>query len=181
MRERERLHSQFFADWLWEQHAREFIVHDPGSEDSEIDVILEDKSLPAKIKLQCVAYRGEGLIYAKPDVVSIPENASAEFKKIFENLVGVLVPAQFDKKQSILDYIRKKEGRYPDELLRELTLIIEATVPSVSPEELAKLFPDGIESRFNGIYFVQLPIPFGDPKLKYDATGFVYPLKSAMQ
>jgi hypothetical protein len=88
-----------------------------------------------------------------------------------------LVPTQYDKKKSIETYIQKKERKYPADLIKNLVLLIEASIPSVRPNELASHFPNGIETKFRGVYFVQLPIPMVDVNDKLGQSGFIFPLK----
>jgi hypothetical protein len=175
MREREKLHSEMFLQWINRKLDKNFIIIDCEIENSEIDVVLKEKISGDEILIQCVAYRGEGLIYKKPDSVSVPANLLSE--KI-PKIVFALVPAQYDKKGSIIDYIRKKEEKYEPSLVSKLVLLIEATIPTITPEDLDRYFPNGYDTKFRGIYFVQLPIPMINNDYKYDKDGFVYCLKN---
>ena len=174
MKERERLHTNFLCDFLNSKYKRKFIVVDGEPESSEVDSIILDIDKDLKINLQCVAFRGEGLIYKRPSSVTISENFPVQD---ISKLMMVLVPEQYDKRQSIINYIKKKETKYPISLVENLVLLIEATVPSVTPEELVKLFPNGLNTEFKGLYFVQLPVVLANDDYKYDKSGFIYELK----
>ncbi len=174
MRQTEITHASFFQDWLNKKNGTDFIVNqDHKTEDSHIDVILSSKKLDKKIFIQNVAYRGEGLVYSTDAIVS----GDPALIKLLPKLKMALVPTQYDKKKSIETYIRKKEIKYPEDLVKNLVLLVEATIPSVRPDELSDYFPNGIETMFSGIYFVQLPIPMVDVNDKWGQTGFVFPLK----
>ena len=104
-------------------------------------------------------------------------SGNPELIKLLPKFKAVLVPTQYDKKKSIQDYILKKEKKYPGDLVNNLVLLIEATVPSTNPDELSAYFSNGLETNFKGIYFVQLPIPMTSVEDKWGRTGFVFPVK----
>jgi hypothetical protein len=179
MKPRERIHAEYFANWLNTQKGEHFQISGDEPEDSEIDVILYDDIHKETILLQCVAYRGEGLIYPKPSYTSIKVtgNVSPEIVKLLSSITPVFAPLQKDKKETINSIIKKKEKKYPKDLVEKLTLLIEMTIPKVTPEELKTYFPNGFDTKFKGIYFIQLPIPMVSKDDVYGSTGFIYSLK----
>ena len=82
-----------------------------------------------------------------------------------------------EREESILSCIKGKEKKYQTSLVRNTLLLIEVTIPSIKPEGIQKLFPSGIITNFNGVYFVQLPLTLPSVDDKYGQTGYVYPLK----
>ncbi len=175
MRERERLHTEMFARWINSNLNKTFNIIDRERENSEIDSVLKEDKSGEEILIQCVAYRGVGLIYSKINPTPSAFDFNIEDK---QNIIFALVPTQYNKKESIIDYIKKKERSYELGLVSRLVLLVEATVPTVTPEELKSYFPEGYRTSFRGIYFVQLPVPNVNKDYKYDKEGFIYELKS---
>jgi hypothetical protein len=174
MRQIEITHANFFLDWLNSKRDLDFIVDSTHKgEDTHIDVLAVSEKLGKKISIQSVAFRGEGLVYSSNMTVS----GNPELIKLLPKFKAVLVPTQYDKKKSIEEYINKKERKYPENLVTNLVLLIEATVPSTNPDELANYFPNGLETKFMGVYFIQLPIPMAAVDDKWAHTGFVFPVK----
>lgn len=174
MRQIEITHANFFLNWLNSSKGLDFIIDsNHKQEDTHVDVVAVSSKLGKSILMQNVAFRGEGLVYSNNMTVS----GNPELIKLLPKFKAVLVPTQYDKKKSIQDYILKKERKYPENLVNNLVLLIEATVPSTNPDELSAYFPNGLETKFEGIYFVQLPIPMTAPEDKWGPTGFVFPVK----
>ncbi len=174
MRQIEITHANFFLDWLNSDKNLDFLIDSScKEEDTHVDVVAVSYKLGKSILIQNVAYRGEGLVY--PNTMTVSGNP--ELIKLLPKMKMVLVPTQYDKKKSIEDYIAKKETKYSQDLVKDLVLLIEVTVPSTNPEELACYFPNGLQTKFSGIYFVQLPIPMTYSDDKWGQTGFIFPLK----
>ena len=175
MRQIEITHANFFLDWLNSSEALDFSIDSSHKEeDTHVDVVAVSSKLGKSILIQNVAFRGEGLVYSDNMTVS----GNPELIKLLPKFKAVLVPTQYDKKKSIQDYILKKEKKYPANLVNNLVLLIEATVPSTNPDELSAYFPNGLETKFKGIYFVQLPIPMTLTDDKWGQSGFIFPLKN---
>ncbi|MEX0909752.1 MAG: hypothetical protein WDZ75_00480 [Candidatus Paceibacterota bacterium] len=168
MRAREIYHISFFTNWLNNLHQTDYAIDDGHTdEDSPVDVILRSKKTDQIINIQNVAYRG-GVVH-KTGTSNIPG-----LRPVMA--LGMHM-SKNERKKSILNTIASKENKYPEEIVKNLVLVIEVTIPRVDPDILKELFQKSIETNFRGVYFVQLEIPMysdGDP---YAPTGFVYPLK----
>jgi len=168
MRPREINNVKFFVDWLNEKKNIDFLIDENFREEqSYIDVIIRSKKLNQLINIQNVAYRN-GTFY-KYGQSNIPN-----FRPVF-----VLAKAMSDKEKqtSILKCIKNKEKKYQASLVKDTLLLIEVTIPAIKPEQIQKLFPNGITTNFKGVYFVQLPVVLASVDDKYGHTGYVYPLK----
>lgn len=139
-----------------------------SEENSHVDVSVTSKKLGTAVSIQNVAYR-DGNVYARAYSPQLPD----------EHFIAVLGTAKTDeeRKESILASIKDKEGKYQPSLVEDMVLLVEVTIPMIRPEEISKLFPEGISTRFKAVYFVALPITISDKGDKYGPTGYVYPLK----
>jgi hypothetical protein len=168
MRLREINNVKFFISWLNKEKGFDFVIDESfDDEQSYIDVIIRSKKFNRSINIQNVAYR-DGTFY-KYGESNIPG-----FKPIF--VIGAAM-SDTERRESIFQCIKKKEKKYPAPLVKNIILLIEITIPAITPEQIEKLFLGGITTDFVGVYFVQLPVTMPSIDDKYGKTGYVYPIK----
>ncbi len=168
MKLREIKNVKFFIDWLNKERGRDFVIDESfNDEQSHIDVVVKSKKLAKTLNIQNVAYR-DGTLY-KYGTSNIPG-----LKPLF--VLGEAM-SDIERKESILKCITDKENKYPKSPVNNLVLLIEITIPAITPEQIKKLFSTKVESNFMGIYFVQLPVMTYSVEDVYGKTGYVYPLK----
>ncbi|MDD5551826.1 MAG: hypothetical protein PHI88_01550 [Candidatus Pacebacteria bacterium] len=167
-RPREINNARFFVDWFNKKNSLDFCISDDREESSAIDVLIKSEKLKKEINIQNVAYRKYGTFH-KRGFCDVPG------LKVTSILGKVM--SDEEKKKTIIKCIEEKEKKYPELIIKNLLLLIEVTIPSLSPEEIKNLFPDGINSNFKGIYFVKLPVLAPSRDDKYDQEGYVFPLK----
>lgn len=162
---------QFLIDWKNKSEGTDLeIDQDFNEENSPIDVKVLSKSKGKVYNFQNVAYR-DGNFY-KYGQSNIPG-----FKPLM--VLGIAMSPE-QRKQSIIECIKGKENKYPASVVRDIILLVEITIPTVLPEELDTLFDKRLETEFQGVYFVKLPVEMPSLNDKYDMHGFVYPLKEAI-
>lgn len=174
MTEREVLHVEYFLAWLNKEFGTHFEIGDKQEEYSDVDVVAKSGTID-QLLIQNVAYRGQGGFqnqHTKPKVFinGEPVDGPVPFTMAF----GFAMTKE-EKRDSIISCIKSKEKKYAPDRLKDLTLLIEATMPKLTPEELDDLNLPNLDTKFKAIYVVQLPITIGSDK--YDKSGFVKPLK----
>lgn len=170
MTPREKNNAQFLINSLNKEFGTDFLIDESFSEQSShVDVSAASKKLGKSILIQNVAYR-DGTFYAYATSSTHPDIK-------FTAVLGTAM-TDSERRESILKGIKDKEGKYQPSLLKDIILLVEVTIPIIRPEELSKLFPNGVETNFQAIYFVALPVVMADRDDKYAQTGYVYPLKS---
>ena len=171
MRLREVNNARFFVDWFNKGKNLDFVIDENfNDEQSHIDVVIRSKNLDKEINIQNVAYR-DGTLYAY---------GTSNIPGLRPLLVLGGAMSDIERKESLIKCITDKEKKYPKSLVKNIVLIIEVTIPAITPEQIKKLFSAGIITDFMGVYFVQLPVTIPSVDDKYGEVGYVYPLKEIL-
>jgi hypothetical protein len=169
MRPREINNVDFFIKWFNKAHQLDFQIDNSyQDENSPVDVMVRSSMTNRVLKFQNVAYR-QGTIYG------VGTSNISGLRPVF--VMGRQLSKE-EKRQGIIECIESKKNKYPIDLVRQLILLIEITIPSLSPKEIEGLLKSEIKKDFGflAIYFVKLPVKLGGDK--YDRDGFVYSFKS---
>lgn len=168
MRVREIQNVIFFTEWLNKEYNLDFQIDESyKEEDSPVDVLLKSLKTGERLKIQNKAYR-KGNVYRE----AVCDNPN------IKPLLFVLgTSREGNREESVIECIESKQSKYPEEIVKDIILIIEITIPSITPEELKEILENNKNKTFGfkGIYFVKLPVAI--PSDEYDKKGFVFPFK----
>lgn len=177
MRPREINNGKFLINWINKEHGLDFEIDDSHKDqDSHIDVLIKSHELVESFGIQNVAFM-EGDIFGKAEV-TISDGEMVVFGPDLKSIM-VLGVAMTDKEkeENVIKCIESKQNLYSEELTKNIILLVEVTIPFISPEELDKIFKTKKEFVFKGIYFVALPVILALADDKYQQSGYVYPVK----
>jgi len=164
-RPHERHHAEVLAGYLSIAHGFELTVSDASEPvDSPVDARATDVKTGIELQFQSVGYRADN-VYAKKVTANVPGR--------FRAALGSQM-SRGRRIATLREMLKKKRDHYSLAVRSQLILIVEVTIPSVFPDEIEAL-RGGDDYGFKGIYFVQLPLMYGNGGRR-DLNGYVIPL-----
>jgi len=153
-------HAQVFVKYLNQKHSLDYEAYNYPDEDSEIDAYATSVSGKPQLNFQNVYSGGE---FEKTSIQNMRKNEDEEMKRL-----------DVEPHSWIFEGINKKEKEYPEDVKKNIILLVEGYIPTPLPEEVKSIIPENFKSGFLGVYYVQ-------PKATKDGTftgdGFVIPFK----
>lgn len=164
----ERNNAAVLVEWLNVRHGMAFQIPEaPEPENSDIDVRATDHATGKTLCFQNVQYRtGSVYPHQKKQVHWEPHNPG------FKVALGKDLPRN-EKLKALAALIDSKFLTYPPAQRREIVLLVELGLPTITRDEL-RHFRGRSNYGFQAIYFVQSPVAASNNPLR-PAEGFVYP------
>lgn len=173
MRIREILHAKFLANWLNDKFGTDYSVNeDLEGEDTDVDIKLLSKGL-VLFEIQNVAYRAK-----HSDKKALHRRAKTYINGVlqpkakFTMVIGFAMEDN-EIEQSLKGCIKEKESKYSSDRVKQIILLVELTIPTVTIEDLDRL-KSNFQTKFKALYFVCLPHATTNG---YKPEGFVYEFK----